>query len=76
MSNIKRRIEKLEQKTGSIKMDPAVRKAKLLELERARENDDLVKAFILQGELTYGRQVTLAEVLDKLHKQEKSRGKE
>ena len=73
MSNMKRRIEKLEEKTESIKKDAAEREAKFQELERLKE-DDPVKALMLQAELEYGRKVTFAELIADAYKQRRSRG--
>jgi len=72
MSNMKRRIEKVEGKVQSIKKEADDRQKKLFEIQRLEKNDPM-KALFLRAELAYGRKVTLAELIHDAHRQEKSR---
>ncbi len=72
MLNMKRRIEKLENKVQSIKAEADDRKAKLLEIQRLGK-DNPIKALFLRAELKYGRKVSFAELLSNAHRQEISR---
>ena len=62
MSNISRRIEKLENKMQSMEVELGDRQAKLLEIQRL-EKDNPLKALFLRAELEYGRKVSFAELL-------------
>jgi hypothetical protein len=72
MSNISRRIEKLENKMQSMEVELGNRQAKLLELQRL-EKTEPIKALFLRAELEYGRKVTLVELLSNAHRQDTSR---
>lgn len=61
MSNIKRRIEKVEDKIQSMKEGADNREAKLLEIQRLKK-DNPVKALLLQMELEYGRKCTFIDL--------------
>ena len=63
MSNIKKRIERAEAATQALAKDTEDRKAKLLELERLRENGDRLAAFELAAELQYGPNWNLGQVM-------------
>ena len=62
MRDIRRRIEKAENKVQSIGKEVNERKAKLLEIQRLGKDDSL-KALLLKLELEYGRKFTLADVV-------------
>ncbi len=72
MSNISRRIEKLENKMQSMEVELGNRQAKLLELQRL-EKTEPIKALFLRAELEYGRKVTLVELLSDAHRQDINR---
>ena len=72
MSNISRRIDKIECKVQSKKVKAVDRQAKLLELQRLEKTDPL-KALFLRAELEYGHKVTLAELLINMPAQETER---
>lgn len=72
MSNISRRIEKLEGKVQSMEAELGNRQAKLLEIQRL-EKDDSLKALFLRAELEYGRKVSFVELLINAHRQNISR---
>ena len=72
MRSVERRIEKLENKVQSIKKEADDRQTKLFEIQRLEKNDPM-KAVFLRAELAYGRKVTLAELINDAHRQEKSR---
>ena len=72
MLNMKRRIEKIENKMQSMKAEAVDRQAKLLELQHLEKTDPL-KALFLRAELEYGHKVTLAELLISMPAQETER---
>lgn len=69
MLNMKRRMEKLENKVQSMEVEAVDRQAKLLEIQRLEKTDPL-KALFLRAELEYGHKVTLAELLVSMPAQE------
>lgn len=69
MSNIKRRIEKVEDKVQSMEKELGDREAKLLEIQRCAKENPL-KSLFLRAELEYGRKVTLAELIHNAHRQD------
>lgn len=72
MSNIEKRLEKLEAKAQALEEETNARRAKLLELERLG-NDDSLAALFLRTELETGRKWTLAQLLLELDKQTRIR---
>ena len=68
MSNISRRIEKLENKVQSMEVELGDRQAKLLELQRLEKTEPL-KALFLRAELKYGRKVSFTELLSEALKE-------
>lgn len=62
MSNISRRIDKIEGKVQSIKKDDDDRKARLLEIEHL-EGQDSLRAAMLRLELAYGHTFSLVDVV-------------
>lgn len=68
MSNIKRRLEKVEAKVQTIALEASDREALISEIQRLEKNGDgnSAEAFKLRMELTYGPNWTLAEVIAKL----------
>ena len=62
MSNIKRRIEKVEDKVQSMEKEANDRKAKLLEIQRLGKDDSL-RALLLKLELEHGRTFSLVDVI-------------
>ncbi len=72
MFNIKRRIEKLENKVQSMEVELGDRQAKLLELQHLEKTEPL-KALFLRAELEYGRKVTFTELLSDALRQDTSR---
>ena len=68
MSNVKRRLEKIEAKTQAMDQEASDREALILEIQRLEDNGDggSVEAFKLRAELCYGPNWTLAEVIAKL----------
>ncbi len=73
MSNIKRRLEKVEAKVQTIALEASDREALILEIQRLEENGDggSVEAFKLRAELDYGPNWTLAEVIAELASKDK-----
>ena len=71
MFNIKRRIEKLENKVQSMEVKLGDRQAKLLELQRLEKTEPF-KALFLRAELEYGRKVSFAELLHNANRQDTS----
>jgi len=61
MSNLGRRVEKLERKTQSIKYDDGDREAYLLEIQRL-EGQDSLRVALLRLELEYGHPFTLTDL--------------
>ena len=62
MSNIKRRVEKVEDKVQSLEKGTSERKAKLLKIQKLG-NDDSLEALMLKLELQHGRKLTLLDVI-------------
>ena len=62
MSNIKRRIEKMEGKVQSMEKEANDRQAKLLEIQKQGQGDSLA-AKLLQLELEHGRTLSLVDVI-------------
>ena len=62
MSNLEKRVEKLEAKLQVLEEETNARKAKLLELKRL-EKDDSIAALFLRKELETGRKWTLAQLM-------------
>jgi cell shape-determining protein MreC len=59
-----KRIERLEAKTESLRIDSAERQAKLLRLKQLeKENKNSIEALFLRLELEYGRKFTLADIV-------------
>ncbi|HUW19239.1 MAG TPA: hypothetical protein VMW16_08055 [Sedimentisphaerales bacterium] len=61
MSNLKRRLEKVEDKVNSMEKETSERRARLLELERRGEGDSLT-ALMLRLEEQYGRRLTFSDL--------------
>lgn len=66
MSNIKRRIEKVEDKVQSMEKELAGREAKLLEIQRLGKANPL-SALLLKMELEYGRKFILVDLIMAAH---------
>lgn len=68
MSNVRRRLEKIEAKTQAMDQETSDREALILEIQRLEENGDggSVEAFKLRAELCYGPNWTLAKVIAEL----------
>ena len=66
MSNMKRRIEKVEGKVQSIKKEAENREAKLLEIQHLGK-DDPVRSLLLKMELKYGRKCTWVDLVMVAH---------
>jgi len=65
MSNIEKRLEKLEAKVQTMEKEINARKANLKEIQRL-EKDNPIKAALFQRELETGRKYTLALLFSEL----------
>jgi hypothetical protein len=66
MSNIKRRIEKIEDKLQSVEKESNDRKARLLEMQNRGEGNTML-SLLLQLEQKYKRRLTLVDLVVMAH---------
>ena len=65
-SSMKKRIEKIEAKTETLRAESVEREAKLLEIERLEEQNP-IQALLLKLELELGRKATLVDIIKRAH---------
>lgn len=65
MSNIKRRIEKVEDKVQSMEKELGDREEKLLEIQRLGKDDP--RSLLLKMDLEYGRKCTWVDLVMVAH---------